>query len=127
MGGEVSRACCWSALPTGEPSPRRSPPRPGCRLATSASSKAMFIGMDVMIVWNLYRKARKLAEKHGACILFLDEIDAIGASRGGMGGGMGMMGGLMGGSGALNQLLMEMDPPRLNEGWKNACCASGAC
>ncbi|HVG95831.1 MAG TPA: AAA family ATPase [Chloroflexota bacterium] len=85
---------------------------------SAASFRAMFIGMDVMIVWNLYRKARKLAEKHGACILFLDEIDAIGASRGGMGGGMGMMGGLMGGSGALNQLLMEMDPPRLNEGWK---------
>jgi ATP-dependent Zn protease len=86
---------------------------------SAASFRAMFIGMDVLIVWNLYRKARKLAMKHGACILFLDEIDAIGGSRGGMGGGIGMMGGFFGGgSGALNQLLMEMDPPRLTEGWK---------
>jgi ATP-dependent Zn protease len=29
------------------------------------------------------------------------------------------MGGFMGGGGALNQLLMEMDPPRLNEGWRD--------
>ena len=35
-------------------------------------------------------------------------------------GGMGMMGGMFGGgSGALNQLLQEMDPPRLNDTWRN--------
>lgn len=89
--------------------------------ASAASFRAMFIGMDIMTVWRLYRRARKLALKHGACILFLDEIDAIGAARGGTGGGVGMMGGLFGGAGtgALNQLLMEMDPPRINDGWKN--------
>ena len=86
---------------------------------SAASFRAMFLGMDVMTVWRLYRKAKSLAEKHGACILFIDEIDSIGSARAGMGGG-GMMGGMMGGGGgALNQLLMEMDPPRIGESWKN--------
>lgn len=89
---------------------------------TSASSfRGMFWGMDVLIVWSLYRKARNLARKHGGCILFIDEIDSIGMSRfggGGMGvGGMGM--GMGAGTGGLNQLLMEMDPPRINDGWRN--------
>ena len=87
---------------------------------SAASFRAMFMGMDVLIVWRLYRKARNLAKKHGACILFIDEIDAIGAARtSGMMGGGGMMGGMMGGGGALNQLLMEMDPPRLTDGWRD--------
>jgi cell division protease FtsH len=86
---------------------------------SAASFRAMFLGMDVMTVWRLYRKARGLAQKHGACILFIDEIDSIGSARAGMGGG-GFMGGMMGGGGgALNQLLMEMDPPRIGESWKN--------
>ncbi|MGH2371835.1 MAG: AAA family ATPase, partial [Chloroflexota bacterium] len=88
---------------------------------SAASFRAMFLGMDVMTVWRLYRKAKNMARKHGACILFIDEIDSIGGARtSGMAGGFGMMGGLMGGGGgALNQLLMEMDPPRINDGWKN--------
>src|SRR6266542_656712 len=88
---------------------------------TSASAfRAMFMGMDVMTVWRLYSKARSLARKHGACILFVDEIDSIGGARTGGMGGMGMMGGMFGGgNGALNQLLMEMDPPRLNDTWRN--------
>lgn len=88
--------------------------------SSASSFRAMFIGMDVMTVWRLYRRARKLAEKHGACILFIDEIDSIGGARtAGMGGGMGMGGMFGGGGGALNQLLMEMDPPRIGESWRN--------
>ncbi len=38
-----------------------------------------FIGMDVIIVQFLIRKARKLAKKWGGqCIIFIDEIDAVG-------------------------------------------------
>jgi cell division protease FtsH len=78
---------------------------------SAPSIQGMFMGMDVMRVWGLYNKARKLARKYGACILFLDEIDAIGKSRSGMGGGMGAMGGMFGGGGgALNELLNQMDP-----------------
>src|ERR1700730_2333817 len=63
---------------------------------SAPSIQGMFMGMDVMRVWGLYRKARGSAGNYGACILFIDEIDAIGRSRSGMGGmgGMGAMGGM---------------------------------
>ncbi len=89
--------------------------------ASAASFRAMFIGMDVLMIWRLYRKARRLAREYGACVVFLDEIDAIGMSRNQAGGGrMGLGGGLfggMGGTGGLNQLLMELDPPPIETGW----------
>jgi cell division protease FtsH len=77
---------------------------------SAPSIQGMFWGMDTLRVVSLFSKARKLARKHGACILFIDEIDAIGKSRSGNAGGgmMGMMGG--GGGGALNELLNQMDP-----------------
>ncbi|MDX1436604.1 MAG: AAA family ATPase [Anaerolineales bacterium] len=77
--------------------------------------RGMFWGMDVLrMIWFI-NKARKLAREYGACIAFIDEIDAVGGSRGnvmggqtttGMGSG-GMFGGI--GSGALTRLLYEMD------------------
>jgi len=88
---------------------------------SAPSIMGMFMGMDVLRISGLYGKAKKLARQYGACILFIDEIDAIGKARGGMGGGMGMgaMGGMMGGgAGALNQLLTEMDPINKDEGWR---------
>jgi len=88
---------------------------------SAPSIQGMFWGMDVLRVWGLYNKARKLARKYGACILFLDEIDAIGKSRSGMGGGMGMgsMGGFFGGGGgALNELLNQMDPLPRDDSFK---------
>jgi cell division protease FtsH len=80
--------------------------------------RAMFWGVDVMkMIWFI-RKARKLAQRYGAAIAYIDEIDAVAQSRGGVmgggdgagGGGGGGMGGMMGGgSGALTRLLYEMD------------------
>jgi cell division protease FtsH len=83
--------------------------------------RAMFMGVDVMkMIWFI-RKARKLAQRYGAAIAYIDEIDAVAQSRGGVmggdgdaggggGGGGGGMGGMMGGgSGALTRLLYEMD------------------
>ena len=50
-----------------------------------------FIGMDVIIVQALIRKARKLARKWGGtCIIFIDEIDAVGLRRQSLGAGAGM-------------------------------------
>jgi ATP-dependent Zn protease len=47
-----------------------------------------FIGIDVVIVRILIRKARKLARKWGGqCIIFIDEIDAVGLRRAALGGG----------------------------------------
>lgn len=90
--------------------------------ASAASFRAMFIGMDILMIRNLYRKARRLAREYGGCVIFMDEIDAIGGSRNGRQNGMGMGGGMMGmlggaGTGGLNQLLMEMDPPNIETGW----------
>lgn len=85
--------------------------------ASAASFRAMFIGMDVLMIKNLYRKARRLAREYGGCIIFMDEFDAIGMSRSGMGSNqMGMAGGFgfMGGTGGLNELLMQMDPPPMD-------------
>ena len=67
--------------------------------ASGTSFQQMFFGMSNLTIWRLYGKARKLARKHGACILMIDEIDAVGMRRGGGGGGMGMMGGFFGGGG----------------------------
>jgi cell division protease FtsH len=89
--------------------------------ASAASFRAMFIGMDILMIRRLYSKARRLAREYGGCVVFMDEIDAIGASRSATGGGtMGLGGGIFGGmmgTGGLNQLLMEMDPPNIETGW----------
>ncbi len=59
---------------------------------------ATFIGIDVIVVMWLIRKAKKLARKWGGqCIVFIDEIDAVGSRRQSLGGaGGGRMGGLSG-------------------------------
>ncbi|HET9104960.1 MAG TPA: AAA family ATPase [Solirubrobacteraceae bacterium] len=50
----------------------------------------MFIGMDAITVQFLARKARKLAAKWGGqCIVFIDEIDAVGMRRNALGTGLG--------------------------------------
>ncbi|MFL5661057.1 MAG: AAA family ATPase, partial [Ktedonobacteraceae bacterium] len=89
--------------------------------ASAASFRAMFIGMDVLMIKRLYARARRLAREYGACVVFLDEFDAIGTSRGSRGGTMGMGGGFFGamgnGTGGLNELLMQMDPPNIETGW----------
>jgi len=76
--------------------------------------RAMFWGVDVLKMIRFIGRARKLAREYGACIAYIDEIDAVGVSRGSvMGGQVGMaggMGGMMGaGTGALTRLLYEMD------------------
>jgi ATP-dependent Zn protease len=78
--------------------------------ASAPSFQNMFLGISSLRVMMLYRKARKLAKKYGACILFIDEVDAIAQTRQGtQGGGMGGLFG--GGSSILNELLLQMDPP----------------
>ena len=53
----------------------------------------MFIGMDAITVQFLARKARKLAAKWGGqCIVFIDEIDAVGMRRQALGTGIGASG-----------------------------------
>src|SRR5437588_1563234 len=89
--------------------------------ASAASFRAMFIGMDVLMIKRLYNKARRLARDYGGCVVFMDEFDAIGMSRSRSGGGtMAMGGGIFGamsGKGGLNELTMQMDPPNIETGW----------
>jgi cell division protease FtsH len=87
--------------------------------ASAPSFQNMFFGVGNLKVMGLYKKARKLAKVYGACIIFIDEIDAIGMSRQAGGGGGGALGGLMGmgGAGLLNELLLQMDPPNIDNSW----------
>ena len=89
--------------------------------ASAPGFQNMFMGIGNLRVRMLYGKARKLAKRHGAAIVFIDEIDAIGMARSGQtGGGMMGGGGLFGGGagmGLLNELLLQMDPPNFDNGW----------
>ncbi|KAK6029414.1 ATP-dependent metallopeptidase HflB, partial [Ostertagia ostertagi] len=61
----------------------------------------MFVGVGPARVRDMFAMARK----NSPCILFIDEIDAVGRKRGGKGG----MGGHSEQENTLNQLLVEMD------------------
>jgi|UniRef100_A0A7C4TC92 cell division protease FtsH len=67
----------------------------------------MFVGVGASRVRDLFDQAKK----HSPCIVFIDEIDAVGRLRGaGLGGGHDER------EQTLNQLLVEMDGFEVNEG-----------
>ena len=81
-------------------------------IAAGGSFAGMFLGIDALSVFLMVRAARKKAKVWGGCIVFIDEIDALGQRRSGVGGGgmMGGMGGMFGGGQlGLNMLLVLMD------------------
>jgi ATP-dependent Zn protease len=81
-------------------------------IAAGGSFAGMFLGIDALSVFLMVRAARKRAKVWGGCIVFIDEIDALGQRRSGTGGGpmMGGMGGMFGGGQlGLNMLLVLMD------------------
>jgi ATP-dependent Zn protease len=82
-------------------------------IAAGGSFAGMFLGIDALSVFLMVRAARKKAKTWGGCIVFIDEIDALGQKRsgtGGSGGAMGGMGGMFGGGQlGLNMLLVLMD------------------
>ncbi|MES9681492.1 ATPase [Bacillus sp. AFS001701] len=82
--------------------------------ASAPSFQNMFFGVGNLKVMGIYKKARKLANIYGACIIFIDEVDAIGMSRQGGGAGGGGLFGMGMGSGLLNELLLQMDPPNID-------------
>ncbi|HEX4212878.1 MAG TPA: AAA family ATPase [Candidatus Dormibacteraeota bacterium] len=83
-------------------------------ISSGASFQGMFMGMDMLNVYMMVRAAKKKAKRWGGCAIFIDEFDALGSRRSGMGGGPGGMGGMMGGMMGgfqlgLNMLLVQMD------------------
>ena len=83
-------------------------------VAAGGSFAGMFLGIDALSVYLMVRAARKKAKTWGGCIVFIDEIDALGQRRSGVGGAGGAMGGGMGGMFGggqlgLNMLLVLMD------------------
>jgi cell division protease FtsH len=65
----------------------------------------MFVGVGAGRIRSLFKKARQLAELEGGCIIFIDEIDAVGAQRAADSG----FGGQTETNTTTNQLLVEMD------------------
>jgi cell division protease FtsH len=73
-------------------------------LFVSASAfQSMFYGQTNRKIRSYFKQLRKYARTEGGAIGFIEEIDAIGASRRGMGGGGGE-----GNSGVVNELLVQL-------------------
>ena len=72
---------------------------------TGSDFNAMFVGVGSAKIKNLYKTAKKCADESGGCIVFIDEIDAIGQKR----NSANMIGGNSERENTLNQLLTEMD------------------
>jgi cell division protease FtsH len=106
--------------------------------ASGTSFNNMFMGVGNLRIMRLFKKARKLSRKYGGAVIFLDELDAVGGSRGAvstastpadtarhwwgkgplriiMAPGMGGMGGMY-----VNELLIQMDGMLMPKGlWRH--------
>ena len=88
LGARIPRACCWWALPA-----LVRPCWPGAVAGeagvpffsiSGSDFVEMFVGVGASRVRDLFDKAKK----NHPCIIFIDEIDAVGRQRGaGLGGG----------------------------------------
>ena len=66
---------------------------------------AIFVGVGSAKIKNLFQEAKKAANENGGCVIFIDEIDAIGQKR----NVSNNFGGNSERENTLNQLLSEMD------------------
>ena len=101
--------------------------------ASGTSFNNMFMGIGNLRVARLFRKARRLSDKYGGSVIFLDELDAVGGSRGGISTAMAdgppahgplrfimAPGGGMGGGMLVNELLIQMDGMTMPKGlWRH--------
>jgi ATP-dependent Zn protease len=86
---------------------------------SSSAFQSMYYGQTNRKIRNYFKALRKAARKEGGAIGFIEEIDAIGSARSGMGGGSGREGI----SGVVNELLIQLqsfDQPETGQrirGW----------
>lgn len=71
---------------------------------SSSAFQSMYYGQTNRKIRSYFKALRKYAREEGGAIGFIEEIDAIGAARSGMGGG----GGREGVSGVVNELLIQL-------------------
>jgi cell division protease FtsH len=79
--------------------------------AVGSEFVGIFVGLGAERIKTLFKDARALAELHGGCIIFIDEIDTIARPRVGISG----MGGGISHNATVNQLLTELDGLRQTE------------
>merc|ERR1719247_2026556 len=107
LGAKIPRGCVMEGPPgTGKTLLARAVAgEAGVPFVSASGSEfvEMFVGVGASRVRDLFEQAKKNAP----CIVFIDEIDAIGGKRAGGGGGMG--GGNDEREQTLNQILTEMD------------------
>ena len=111
LGGKIPRGCLLVGPPgTGKTLLARAiAGEAGVPFFTISGSDfvEMFVGVGASRVRDMFEQGKK----HAPCIIFIDEIDAVGRSRGaGLGGGNDER------EQTLNQLLVEMDGFETNEG-----------
>ena len=103
--------------------------------ASGTSFTNMFMGVGNLRIARLFKKARKLSLKYGGAVIFIDELDAVGGTRGSVSTAMSpspagerrgvdkiIMGGLNGGGGSMyvNELLIQMDGITMPKGlWRH--------
>ncbi len=86
---------------------------------SSSAFQSMYYGQTNRKIRSYFTALRKAARKEGGAIGFIEEIDAIGAARSGMGGGTGREGI----SGVVNELLIQLqsfDQPTFRIRFANA-------
>ena len=71
---------------------------------SSSAFQSMYYGQTNRKIRSFFKQLRKHAQKEGGAIGFIEEIDAIGASRRGLGGS----GGTEGVTGVVNELLVQL-------------------
>jgi ATP-dependent Zn protease len=71
---------------------------------SSSAFQSMYYGQTNRKIRSYFKQLRKYARKEGGAIGFIEEIDAIGATRAGLGGG----GGREGIAGVVNELLIQL-------------------
>lgn len=73
--------------------------------------EGIIVGLGAAKIRSLFKEARAMAELHGGCIIFIDEIDSVARPRREDLG----FGGQMSANAAVNQLLTELDGLRKKE------------